>query len=55
MSASCEQNAEESHYMKVANKSVENVAYLRYLRMAVTYRTCLHGVINTRLNSGNAG
>jgi len=54
MIVSCEQNAEENHNMKVANKSVENVAFLRYLRIAVTYRNCTFGVINSRLNSGNA-
>jgi hypothetical protein len=55
MIASCEQNAEENHNKNVANKSVENVTYLRCLRMAVTYRTCLPGVTGIRLNSGNAG
>jgi len=55
MIVSCEQNEEENHNKKVANKSVENVALLRYLRMAVKYRTYMFGVINNRLNSGNAG
>jgi hypothetical protein len=51
----CEKNTEENHNMKVANKSDENVAYLRYLRVAVTCLNCMFGVINSRLNSGNAG
>jgi len=55
MFASGEQNAEENHNMKVASKNVENVAYLRYLLMAVTYRTFMLRVINSRLNSRNAG
>jgi hypothetical protein len=54
MFASCEQNAEENHNMKVANKSVESVAYVRNFHMAVTCRTCILRVVNSRLNSGNA-
>ena len=57
MFASCEQNAEENHYMKLANKSVENVAYLRYTTYAYgsNITNFMLGVINSRLNSENAG
>lgn len=55
MFVSCEQNAEENHNLKVANKPVENAAYIMYLLMGVTYRTCMLGINNSRLNSENAG
>jgi len=57
MFASCKQNAEENHYMKLANKSVENVAYLMYTTYAYSSNITnfMLGVINSRLNSENAG
>jgi hypothetical protein len=33
----CHQTARKNHYVKVANKSIENVAVFKYLGMTLTY------------------
>jgi hypothetical protein len=46
------QTTGQNHYIKVANKSFENVAELIYLGLMVTYQNCIHKEIKSRLNSG---
>jgi hypothetical protein len=48
------QNAEQTHDIKIANRSFENVAQLRYLGMTVTNQNLIQEEIKRRLNSGNA-
>jgi hypothetical protein len=49
MLLSWHQNAGQNHYLKIDNRSFENVAQLRYLE-----NTMIQEEINRRLNSGNA-
>jgi hypothetical protein len=51
---SCHQNAGQSHDMKIANRSFENVAQFRYLRMRVTNQNLIQEEIKRRLSSGSA-
>jgi hypothetical protein len=50
---SCHQNAGQNHYIKIANRSSENVAQLKYLRTTVTNHSFIHEEIKRGLNSGN--
>jgi hypothetical protein len=47
------QTAGQSSYIRVANKSFEKVAELKYLGAILTDQNCIHEEIR-RLNSGNA-
>jgi len=51
---SCHQNAGQNHNMKIANKSMENVAYSEYFRMAVTNQNFIHEEFKSRLTLENA-
>jgi hypothetical protein len=48
------QNAGQGQQIKVASRSFENVAQLKYLGTAVTYQHFIQEEIKGRLNSGNA-
>jgi hypothetical protein len=48
------QSAGKSNYIRVANKSFERVAKLKYLGATKTDQNCIHEEIRSRLNSGNA-
>jgi ABC-type siderophore export system fused ATPase/permease subunit len=48
------QNAGQSYDIKIANRSSENVAQLKYLGMTVTDQNSIQGEIKRRLNSDNA-
>jgi hypothetical protein len=47
-------NAEHNHNIKIANRSSDNVAQLKYLRTIVTNQYLIQEEIKRRLNSGNA-
>jgi hypothetical protein len=47
------QNAGQSHDIKTANRSFENVAQFRYLGKTVTNQNLIQEEIKRRLNSGN--
>jgi hypothetical protein len=48
------QTAEQSNYIRVANKSFEKVAKFRYLGATLTDQNCIHEGIRSRLNFENA-
>jgi hypothetical protein len=47
------QNAGQNHNIKIANRSFENVAKFRYLRMTVINQDLINEEIKSRVNSGN--
>jgi hypothetical protein len=49
-----QQNAVKNHNIKIANKSVENVAKFRYFAVTLTAQNCMHEEIRSILNSGDA-
>jgi hypothetical protein len=48
------QNVGQNRYVKIANRSIENVSQLKYLRTTVTNQNLIQEEIKRRLNSGNA-
>ena len=46
---SCDTNTEQNHTIKIANKSFENWAKLKYLEIMETYQNCAHAEITSRL------
>jgi hypothetical protein len=54
MSMSRHQNAGQNHGIKIANRSVENVAHLIYFGTAVTNQNLIQEKIKRRLNLGTA-
>jgi hypothetical protein len=47
------QNAEKNHNVKIADRSLENVAKFKYLGTRVINQNLVHGEIKSRLNYGN--
>jgi hypothetical protein len=47
------QNAGQNQNIKTDNRTYENVAQVKYLRMAVTNQSFIHEEIKSRLNSNN--
>jgi hypothetical protein len=48
------QNAGQSHDIKMANSSVENVAKLKYLGTTVTNQNLINEEVKSTVNSNNA-
>jgi predicted solute-binding protein len=48
------QNAGQNHDIKTANRALENVAELKYMRMRVTNQNLIQEEIKMRINSCNA-
>jgi hypothetical protein len=53
MLMSCSQNIGQKHSIKIANRSFEDVAKVRYVGTTPTDQNCMHKEMS-RLNSGNA-
>jgi hypothetical protein len=54
MLVSREQNADQKRYVKMGNRSLENVSQFKYLGTTITDQNLIQEVIKKRLNSGNA-
>jgi hypothetical protein len=54
MSMSRYQKAGQRHSIKIANRSIEDVAKFKYLRTTLTEKYCMQEEIKNRPNSGNA-
>jgi hypothetical protein len=48
------QNVGQKHSIKLGNRSFEDVAKLKYLRITLTDQNCTHKEIKTRINLANA-
>jgi hypothetical protein len=44
----------QNHFIKVTNKSFENVTKFKYFEMMLKNQNCIHEEIKSRLYSGNA-
>jgi hypothetical protein len=44
----------QNYSMKIANRSLEDVAMFKYLGTTLTDQNCMHEEIKSRINSGNA-
>jgi hypothetical protein len=53
MFISRQQTTGQNHYIKVINKSFENVPKFKYLETTVTNKNCIHEEIKRWLNSEN--
>jgi hypothetical protein len=51
---SYQQHTGQNHNIRIANQSSENVTRLKYFGRELTYETCNHEEICSRLISGNA-
>jgi hypothetical protein len=49
-----DQNAGQSHKIKIGNKSFERVKQFRYLETTLTDQNSIHEEIKSRLKAGNA-
>jgi hypothetical protein len=54
MLVSRDQNADQNRYIKIGNRSFENVSRFKYLGATVTNQNLIQEEIKKRLNSGNA-
>jgi hypothetical protein len=50
----CHQNAEQTHTIKVANRSFKNLGKFRYLRTILTKTNLIEEEIKSSINSRNA-
>jgi hypothetical protein len=48
------QNARQNHNVKIANRSIENVAQFKYLGTRITSQSFIQDTVKRRLNLGNA-
>jgi hypothetical protein len=53
MLLSHQQNVGQNRFIKIANRSFENVSQFKYLGTIVTNQNLIHEQIRRRLNSGN--
>jgi hypothetical protein len=50
----CYQKVGQKHSIKIANRSFEDMAQLKYLGTTLTDQNCMHEKIKNRLSCGNA-